>query len=83
MKQTAVEWFLNEFKKQVWFEENSELDIWINDLIPKAKEMEKEQIMKAFYKGRQEEQYKNLFNNHVRKSEEQYYKETYESKTKL
>jgi hypothetical protein len=35
--------------------------------------------MKAFYKGRQEEQYKNLFNNHVRKSEEQYYKETYES----
>ena len=40
--------------------------------------IEKEQIMKAFYKGRQEEQYKNLFNNHVRKSEEQYYKETYE-----
>jgi len=25
MKQTAVEWFLNEFKKQVWFEENLNL----------------------------------------------------------
>ena len=47
MKQTAVEWFLNEFKKQVWFEENSELDIWIKDLIPKALEMEKEQMRKA------------------------------------
>ena len=43
MKQTAVEWFLTEFQKQVWFEPNSELDIWIKDLIPKAKEMEKEQ----------------------------------------
>ena len=45
MKQTAVEWFLNEFQKQVWFEENSELDLWINDLIPKAKAMEKEQMV--------------------------------------
>jgi hypothetical protein len=51
MKQTAVEWFLNEFKKQVWFEENSELDIWINDLIPKAKAMEKEQIENAYEIG--------------------------------
>ena len=45
MKQTAVEWFLNEFQKQVWFEENSELDLWIKDLIPKAKAMEKEQMV--------------------------------------
>jgi len=49
-----------------------------NDIDFQMLQMEKEQIMKAFYKGRQEEQYKNLFNNHVRKSEEQYYKETYE-----
>ena len=55
----------------------------VDELLDQAKEMEKDQIMKAFYKGRQEEQYKNLFNNHVRKSEEQYYKETYESKTNL
>lgn len=47
MKQTAVEWFLTEFQKQVWFEPNSELDIWIKDLIPKAKAMEKEQIINA------------------------------------
>jgi hypothetical protein len=48
MKQTAVEWFLTEFQKQVWFEPNSELNIWIKDLIPKAKEMEKEQIFDAY-----------------------------------
>jgi hypothetical protein len=43
MTQSAVEWFLTEFKKQVWFEPDSELDIWIKELIPKAKEMEKKQ----------------------------------------
>jgi hypothetical protein len=41
--QSVVEWFLTEFKKQVWFEPDSELDIWIKELIPKAKEMEKKQ----------------------------------------
>ena len=34
MTPSALEWFLIEFKKQVWFEPNSELDIWINDLMP-------------------------------------------------
>ena len=72
MKQTAVEWFLTEFQKQVWFEPNSELDIWIKDLIPKAKEMEKEQIIKA---------YENT--NSMAMYGEQYYKETYESKTNI
>ena len=51
MKQTAVEWFLTEFQKQVWFEPNSELDIWIKDLIPKAKEMEKEQNHAEYMRG--------------------------------
>ena len=75
MKQTAVEWLEQQlFNKRGKFTKGD---------IDQAKAMEKEQIMKAFYKGRQEEQYKNLFNNHVRKSEEQYYKETYESKTNL
>jgi hypothetical protein len=45
MKETAVEWFLTEFQKQVWFEPNSELDMWVKDLIPKAKEMEREQMI--------------------------------------
>jgi hypothetical protein len=51
MKQTAVEWFLTEFQKQVWFEPNSELDMWVKDLIPKAKEMEKEQMINIFKAG--------------------------------
>jgi hypothetical protein len=43
MTQSAIEWFLTEFKKQVWFEPYSELDIWIKELMPKAKEMERKQ----------------------------------------
>ena len=43
MTKSVVEWFLTEFKKQVWFEPDSELDIWIKELIPKAKEMERNQ----------------------------------------
>ena len=83
MKQTAVEWLQKQLE---CFGNKHELQMsWatVDELLDQAKEMEKDQIMKAFYKGRQEEQYKNLFNNHVRKSEEQYYKETYESKTNL
>ena len=77
MKQTAVEWLLNEFKKQVWFEENSELDIWINDLIPKAKAMEKEQIIRTHLMARCYDT-----ENSVNEAE-QYYKETYESNTRI
>jgi hypothetical protein len=51
MKETALEWFLTEFKKEVWFEPDSELDIWINKLIPEAKEMEKDQICNAYVYG--------------------------------
>lgn len=72
MKQTAVEWFLNEFKKQVWFEENSELDIWINDLIPKAKEMEKEQMRGAscpYVGGWEEGEFEDWYNETYNKDE--------------
>jgi hypothetical protein len=68
MKQTAVEWFLTEFQKQVWFEANSELDIWVKDLIPKAKEMEKEQIKNAWIATDNELQ---------RIAAEEYYNRTY------
>jgi hypothetical protein len=44
---TVVEWFLEEFQKQVSFEPNSELDIWIKELIIKAKEKEKKQIIEC------------------------------------
>jgi hypothetical protein len=52
MKKTALDWFITEFKKEVWFEPDSELDIWIKELIPKAKEMEKEQMLNAFQESR-------------------------------
>ena len=53
MKKTALEWFLTEFKKQVWFEPDSELDIWINKLIPEAKEMEKkERLTRQLFIGK-------------------------------
>jgi hypothetical protein len=51
MKETAVEWFLTEFQKQVWFEPNSELDMWVKDLIPKAIEMEREQMKDSYKQG--------------------------------
>jgi uncharacterized protein YycO len=75
MKQTAVEWLVDEIAEKY----NFRFATYYGQEIQQAKAMEKEQIMKAFYKGRQEEQYKNLFNNHVRKSEEQYYNETFKS----
>ncbi len=56
MKKTALDWFLTEFKKEVWFEPNSELDIWINKLIPKAKEMEKiEKLKRQLFIGKVQE----------------------------
>jgi hypothetical protein len=74
MKQTAVEWFLTEFQKQVWFEANSELDIWVKDLIPKAKEMEKEQIIKAYETAMETDIY-----NEPLKIGKDYYNETFKS----
>ena len=53
MKKTSLEWFLTEFKKEVWFEPDSELDIWINKLIPEAKEMEKkEKLIRQLFIGK-------------------------------
>ena len=75
---TAVEWFLTEFQKQVWFEANSELDIWVKDLIPKAKEMEKEQISIAYKEG-----WNCPHGEGFPETGEQYYKQTYESKTNI
>jgi hypothetical protein len=53
MKKTALDWFITEFKKEVWFEPDSELDIWINKLIPEAKEMEKkEKLTRQLFIGK-------------------------------
>ena len=45
-KQSSIEWFLNEFSKQIEFVPESELDKWFKELIPKAKAMHKEEIEK-------------------------------------
>ena len=50
-KQSSVEWFLNEFSKQIEFTPNSELDLWYKELIPIAKAMHREEIKDAFYYG--------------------------------
>ena len=73
MKQTAVEWFFNEFQKQIEFEPNSELDLWIKNLMPKAKEKEKEQIENAYRKGFNE----SSWGRHS--DSENYYNETFKS----
>lgn len=50
-KQSSIDWFLNEFSKQIEFVPESELDKWYKELIPKAKAMHREEIKDAFYYG--------------------------------
>ena len=61
MKQTAVEWLVEELTL-------FETPKWVQEIIEKAKEMEKNQIEEAFAMG----------NDDI--SSKQYYNETYESK---
>jgi hypothetical protein len=61
MKQTAVEWLVEEFKEKLT---GNNLPNWVLDVIQQAKEMEKEQIMDAHFEG--SEDYRR-----------QYYNETY------
>jgi hypothetical protein len=66
MKQTAVEWLVSQLN-EIGFH-----TILIEKTIQQAKEMEKEQIIKA---------YDNI--NSMAMNGEQYYNETYESKTNI
>jgi len=75
MKQTAVEWF----EAQVGH--NSLMGLKeFNEIFEKAKEMEKEQICDAYYYGIDVDSW-NVDNPY--EAAEQYYKETYESKTNI
>jgi hypothetical protein len=65
MKQTAVEWLLNE-----WPILKSELPHW---LIEQAKEMEREQIKDAYWNGSDSIRTKNEILNEA----EEFYNETY------
>jgi hypothetical protein len=77
MKQTAVEYLLQEFSEiigRVSFTVTQ--DLFIRDAVIKAKEMEKEQIINAFKEG-------NLYHGWALKHEpEQYYNETFKKETK-
>ncbi len=68
-KQTAVEWLID----QIWNNPDSKLH---RELFNQAKEMEKQQIMKAFLV---QSPIEDGIITAVKKSE-QYYKETYEAK---
>jgi hypothetical protein len=48
MKQTAVEWLVEEFKEKLT---GNNLPNWVLDVIQQAKAMEKEQIIDAYLKG--------------------------------
>ena len=69
IKQTAVEWLLNEIDMQ-YSEINVRRKEW---MVEKAKEMEKEQIEESFTEGCFTESW-------VLKSAEQYYEENYGKK---
>lgn len=79
MKQTAVEWLHNQLHLNISLYQ----DEWqiIEGLMEQAKEMEKEQIIESYCQGCAD-----IINNEdifPRETSEQYYKETYESKTNL
>jgi hypothetical protein len=71
MKQTAVEWLLNEIDMQ-YPEINLRRKEWMVD---KAKEMEKEQIERAYHQG-----VVNEVSIYYTPEAEQYYNETYGDK---
>lgn len=70
MKQTAVEWLIQAL---IMSEDNPNYNQWAID---KAKAMEKEQIIDAYYQIGKDHQ-DMIFP--IEKNAEQYYKETYES----
>lgn len=70
MKQTAVEWLLEQFY-------NDDIP-FSSTLFKKAKELEKEQIEDAFCDGVDDE-YEHYINGSIRKNSEQYYDETYKN----
>lgn len=72
MKQTAVEWLASQLGEHIIWEEK------IIDLVEQAKEMEKDQIIRAYLKNHLQGCW---MKNTPEEYAEQYYNETYESKT--
>ena len=72
---TAVEWLVKELKSN-----SIDLTKWHNDLLEKAKEMEKQQIMDAYDKG-QENPFEYSEDNEVNYYDgNNYYNETFKMK---
>ena len=81
MKQTAVEWLINELKKskhyQQMINEVHQNSTIVNDILEQAKEMEKEQIKDSFLKGYVDDLHQPLPDDYYDYNAEQYYNETY------
>jgi hypothetical protein len=73
MKQTAVEWLVEEFKEKLT---GNNLPNWVLDVIQQAKEMEKEQIIDSYRDGRSDQQ-SDRPSKFYNRMAEQYYKETF------
>ena len=81
MKQTAVEWLINELKKskhyQQMINEVHQNSTIVSDILEQAKEMEKEQIKDSFLKGYVDDLHQPLPDDYYDYNAEQYYNETY------
>ena len=73
MKQTAVDWLVEEFKEKLT---GNNLPNWVLDVIQQAKEMEKEQIIDSYRDGRSDQQ-SDRPSKFYNRMAEQYYNETY------
>jgi len=85
MKQTAVEWYaeqsmLLELKRAKGNISITQMLNELSNILEQSKEMEKEQIMTAFTQG---DIFGADFFDRVNITAEKYYKQTYESKTRI
>jgi hypothetical protein len=69
MKETAVEFLVDEFKEKLI---GHNLPEWVEKIIEQAKAMENEQIIDAYYQG-------DADSDNIHVDAEQYYKETFKS----
>jgi hypothetical protein len=69
MKETTVEFLVDEFKEKLI---GHNLPEWVEKIIEQAKAMENEQIIDAYYQG-------DADSDNIHVDAEQYYKETFKS----
>ena len=79
-QQTAVEWLVRKLSTELIGEIPSHRWDEIRNIIQQAKQMEKEQIVEAFYQGVDQESDTHGAMNLDRKDAENYYNETFKTK---